>query len=96
MRIASIEIQDDLAISTHAAIEVVINFDDGRRNWCYFFTPQGASTAGDWLPGTEVRVHFGNPHMILISEISSELIEKTLRHIESKNLLESCTKPCNE
>jgi hypothetical protein len=94
MRLASIEILDDCSQSEKGAIEVVLNIEGGSRRWCYFITPEGLAAAGDWLPGTEVHAHFGNPHMIVVSSISPAIIELAIRTIESKGLIESCSIAC--
>ena len=49
------------------------------------------ANAGDWVPGTEVRIHYA-PNMIVVSEISEEVIEAALRHLASTGELEECTR----
>ena len=44
--------------------------------------PSALATVGDWVDGTEVRVHLGVPHMIVVSEISQDIIERILRRME--------------
>jgi hypothetical protein len=46
-------------------------------------TPSALATVGDRVNGSEVRVHLGVPHMIVVSEISQGLIERILRRMEA-------------
>ena len=80
--IKSYTIKDDLALADHLGIEVTVTFTDGRFGWCFFMTPSAQATGGDWVDGTEVRVHLGVPHMIVVSEISQDIIERILRRME--------------
>jgi hypothetical protein len=82
-RIKTYNIQDDLALADQIGIEVTVTLTDGRLGWCFFMTPSALATAGDWVDGTEVRVHPGVPHMIVVSEISQEIIERVLRRLEA-------------
>lgn len=95
-QIASITIEDDLNIQSHAAIEVILTLASGEKRWCFFFSPEGASNCGDWIEGTKVPFHYGSPHMILIGTTLTEvLINKTIRYIESRNEILNCTLPIN-
>ena len=89
----SITIDDDLATVDTGAIEVTLTFSDGSKRWCFFMTPQTLAAVGDFVPGTQVRVHYGAPHMVVVSEISADIIEKTIRLLEAEIELESCTRP---
>ena len=87
----SFKIDDDIACANSGAIEVTVNLVDGRRRWCYFMTPAALAAAGDWIPGTRVRLHYGSPHMIVVSELDTSIIEKVLQHLAEKGELEACT-----
>lgn len=89
----SFEIEDDLSSADRGAIEVTVRLAGGRRRWCYFMTPAALSAAGDWIPGTRVRFHYGSPHMIVVSEIDAAIVEKVLRYLEAEGELSDCTKP---
>jgi hypothetical protein len=62
---------------------VKVKFTDGRVGWCFFITPTALATVGDRFDGTEVRAHLGVPHMIVVSEISQDIIDRTLRGMEA-------------
>jgi hypothetical protein len=93
MKIDSIEIEDPIESHKTMAIEVTIINSDGDKRWCFFFTPEGMSACGDFIEGTKVRFHYGAAHMILVSEISPEIIEAALRDIEKQGKVELCTVP---
>ena len=87
-------IDDDLADAARGAIEVIVTMDDGTSRWCYFMTPTALAAAGDWVPGTQVRFHYGAPHMIVVSEINVEIVDRVLRHLDETGDLISCTREC--
>ena len=82
-RIKSYNIENDLALADRLGIEVTVMFTDGRLGWCFFMTPSTLAMVGDLVDGTEVRVHLGVPHMIVVSEISEEIIKRVLRRMEA-------------
>jgi hypothetical protein len=86
-----IQIEDDLATASSGAIEVVFDLEDGSSRWCYFMTPEALSNAGDWIPGTQIRFHYDNPHMIVVSAISEEIIQRVLAHLSEEGALERCS-----
>jgi hypothetical protein len=89
----SFTIDDDLALSATGAVEVTVELRNGQRRWCFFMTPEALSQCGDWLPGTQTRVHFGAPHMIVVSQLDEQVVEKTLHMIDKQGELEACTRP---
>ena len=89
----SFSILDDLALAATAAIEVTVELPGGQRRWCFFMTPEALAQCGDWLPDVQVRVHFGAPHMIVVSQIDDRIIEQTLHLIDKQGMLEACTRP---
>jgi hypothetical protein len=90
----SFEIEDDLAIQDRGAVEVIVHFDDGRRRWCYFMTPQALANCGDWIDGTRTSIHYNAPYMIVVSgRLDEGIIEMALRHIDRHGDLEGCTMP---
>ena len=91
MKIESIEIEDPIELHKTAAIEVAVETSGGEKRWCFFFTPEGMAACGDFIEGTKVRFHYGAAHMILVSEISKEIIEAALRDIEKQGKVELCT-----
>ena len=93
MKIESIEIEDPMELHKTGAIEVAVVTDRGEKRWCFFFTPEGMASCGNFIEGTSVRFHYGASHMILVSEISKTIIESALRDIENQGEIESCTIP---
>lgn len=91
MKIETIEIEDPIELHKTAAIEVAVVTTSGEKRWCFFLTPEGLSACGDFIEGTKVRFHYGTSHMILVSEISKEIIEAALRDIEKQGKVELCT-----
>lgn len=75
------------------AVEVTIDFGGGRKRWCFFATPQVLASVGDWVDGTQVRVHLGVPHMIVVSELNEGIIDRVLRQLHAEGQLEAHTSP---
>jgi len=75
------------------AIEVILDLDDDQKRWCFFMTPDALSRTGDWVPGTKVHFHFDARHMIVVSEISNEIIRRVLDYLSEQGLLEACSLP---
>ena len=78
MTMTSFNIEDDLANASRGAIEVVVSFVGAGDRWCFFMTPAALSACGDWIPGTNVRVHVGVAHMFVVSEIDESVIRQVL------------------
>jgi hypothetical protein len=81
--IKSYKIEDDLALADNLGIEVTVTLTDGQFGWCFFMTPRALANCGDLVEGTQVRVHPGVPHMIVVSELSQDIIERVLRQLEA-------------
>ncbi len=87
--IASFRIDDDPARAGNGSIEVGVVLSDGTTRWCFFITPEALAAAGGWLPGrTDVRIHLGVRHMIVVSTIDESVIEATLRMLEEQGILD--------
>lgn len=80
------EITDPLACS----VEVTIDFGEQKR-WLFFATPQLLASVGDRVAGTQVRVHLGERHMIVVSELSTAIVDAVLRELHTTGELESRT-----
>ena len=91
--IKRINIEDPIEAHTTRAIEVVLEMSDGKKRWCFFFTPEGASKCGDFIEGTKTRIHYGASHMFIVSNISKNIIEKAIKQVESNGELLKCTLP---
>ena len=94
MPIERIEIDDDLATQATGAIEVTVVLEDGERRWCYFMTPEALSYCGNWINGTETRIHYGAAHMIVVAApLTASIIEQALFHIQDEGELLTTTRP---
>ena len=74
------------------AIEVEVTFKSGEKRWCYFMTPAALSVCRDYVPGTDVRFHYDQNHMIVVSAIDEDIIALALKHLDSEHLLHKCTR----
>ena len=84
-------IDDDLADADQGAIEVTLTLQDGTVRWCYFMTPAALASAGDRVPGTDVRFHYDAPYMIVVSAISADIIDRVLTRLDESGELLSCS-----
>jgi hypothetical protein len=80
--------------SALTAVEVVLEFSDDHRRWCYFITPQMLSQlSGDEQFGDERLLSYDSPHMIVVSAITRATIEQSLAFIESQGKILDCSMP---
>ena len=93
MRLKAFTIDVPLSLAPTGAVEVTLTFDTGERRWCFFFTPEALSRAGDCVDGSDVRLHLGVPHMFILSQIDAGLIEKVLRELDRSGELVEHTAP---
>ncbi len=91
--VRSYVVADDLSTAQYGAIEVDLILHDGQERWCYFMTPAALQNCGDWVPGTHVTMHYDSPHMIVVSEISADVIDRVLNYLATHGLIERCTRP---
>lgn len=89
----SYRIDDDLSAADAGAVEVSITLADERRRWCAFMTPAALAACGDFVNGTRVRVHFGESHMIVVTDLTADVIERVLRQLDADGELERRTLP---
>lgn len=85
---------DDLELSDNpfnSDMEVTVKLSTGELRWCLFSTPNFLAQSGNFVPGTQARFHYNMPHLIVINQITPEIIEKTLRYIDTQNKLIACT-----
>jgi hypothetical protein len=85
-------IDDTITDPLTCSVEVTIDFG-GRKRWLFFATPQLLASVGDWVPGTRVRLHLGERHMVVVSELSAAVIDAVLRQLHATGELESRTLP---
>lgn len=88
----SYTIDDAISDPLTCGVEVTIDFG-GRKRWLFFATPQLLASVGDWVPGTQVRVHLGERHMVVVSELTVAVIDAVLRQLHAAGELESRTLP---
>ena len=81
-------IDDDIPDPLTCSVEVTIDFG-GRKGWLFFATPQLLASVGDLVEGTQVRVHLGERHMVVVSELSPAIIYAVLRGLHAAGELES-------
>lgn len=84
-------IHDPITRPLTSAVEVTLDCGGGHRRWCFFFTPEALAACGDWVEGTRVRMHPGVPHMIVVSELSEDIIDRVLRQLHAEGRLEAHT-----
>jgi len=89
----SYKIDDPIEEPLTGAVEVTIDFGADGKRWCFFVTPQLLASVGDWLDETEVRVHVGEPHMIVVSELSEGSIDRVLSQLYDEGELKAHTTP---
>ena len=87
-------IDDPITEPLTASVEVTLDFG-GRRRWLFFMTPHALASCGDWVDGTRVRVHVGERHMIVVSELSDTIIDRVLRRLHADGLIERHSRPMN-
>jgi hypothetical protein len=93
IRIRSYSIDDGPNKTNEGAVEITMVLEDGRKRWCFFFTPQGLATCGDFVDRTQIRIHLGVPWMIVVSELNDEIIDRVLRQLERDGEIEAHTMP---
>ena len=74
------------------SVEVTIHFPSGKR-WLFFATPDLLSRVGNFVEGTQSRLHLGERHMIVVSDLNSTVIDLVLRQLADSGELESRTLP---
>ncbi|MDQ1817627.1 hypothetical protein RBA41_30405 [Massilia sp. CCM 9210] len=85
-------IDDLMELPLQTSVEVTIAFPTGKR-WLFFATPELLNRVGDLVDGSTARVHLGELHMIVVSELSVEIIDSVLRDLHQNGELERRTLP---
>jgi hypothetical protein len=83
-------IDDPITDPLTNSVEVTIDFE-GQRRWLFFTTPHLLASVGDFVEGTKVRVHLGERHMIVVSELSESIIDRVLSSLYASGELLSRT-----
>ncbi len=89
--LTTITIRDDLEPEPSSWVEVDLELSDGQKRWCWFATPKLLLKAGDRIEGTSIRALYGVPHLIVVNEVTAEIISQVLHHIEKQGELLKCT-----
>ena len=85
-------IDDPLELPLTCSVEVTIDLPAGKR-WLFFVTPELLASVGDFVDGTQSRLHLGEKHMIVVSDLSQAVIDSVLRQLADTGELESRTLP---
>jgi hypothetical protein len=85
-------IDDAITDPLTCSVEVTIDFGSHRR-WLFFATPELLASVGDLVPGTQVRLHLGERHMVIVSELSAAIIDEVLRKLHMDGELEGRSLP---
>jgi hypothetical protein len=85
-------IDDTIADPLTCSVEVTIDFG-GYKRWLFFATPQLLATVGDYVPGSRARLHLGERHIVVVSELSAAVIDAVLRQLHAAGELEARTQP---
>jgi hypothetical protein len=85
-------IDDLLERPLQTSVEVTITFPAGKR-WLFFVTLELLNRVGDFVDGSTARVHLGELHMIVVSELTAEIIDSVLRDLHRNGELERRTLP---
>jgi hypothetical protein len=77
------------------SVEVTVDLG-GQRRWLFFATPQLLASVGDFVEGTRVRLHLGERHMVVVSELSEPIIQAVLNRLHADGELVSRTLPLEQ
>ena len=69
-------IDDPVSEADSGAIEVTVTLENGTKRWCFFMTPEALANVGDWVDGTQVHWHVDVPHMIVVSRLDEDIIDR--------------------
>jgi len=90
--VVSYTIDDPITDPLTCGVEVTIDFG-GQKRWLFFATPQLLASVGDFVEGTRVRLHLGERHMVVVSELSELVIRAVLSRLHADGELESRSLP---
>lgn len=88
-------VDDPIIDPLTCSVEVTVEFE-GQKRWLYFVTPQLLASVGDFVEGTQVRLHLGERHMVVVSELSESVIDKVLSSLYDAGELASRTLPLQQ
>jgi hypothetical protein len=85
-------IDDPITDPLTCSVEVTIDLG-GQKRWLLFATPELLASVGDFVEDTGIRLHLGERHMVVVSELSEAVIVKVLHRLHSDGELLSRTLP---
>jgi len=85
-------IDDSIETPLRTSVEVTIDLPSGKR-WLAFVTPELLASVGDWVPDTQVPMHLGERHVIVVGTLTPAIIDAVLRQLYEAGELESRTLP---
>jgi hypothetical protein len=85
-------IDDPIEDPLNNCVEVTVDFGTERR-WLFFVIPTRLASAGDFIEGTKVRIHLGERHMVVVSELNEAVIETVLHQLYADGKLADRTLP---
>ena len=88
-------VDDPITDPLTCSVEVTVEFE-GQKRWLFFVTPQLLASVGDFVEGTQVRLHLGERHMIVVSELSESVIAKVLSSLYDAGEMASRTLPLGQ
>ena len=88
-------IDDPITDPLTCSVEVTIDFG-GQKRWLFFTTPQLLGSVGDFVEGTRVRLHLGERHMVVVSELSESVIRRVLQQLHANGELAGRTLPLEQ
>lgn len=88
----SYTIDDPIEVPLTCSVDVTVEFSSGKR-WLFFVTPDLLGRVGDVIEGTQSRLHLGERHMIVVSDISPTIIGSVLQQLADSGELENRTLP---
>jgi hypothetical protein len=71
-------VDDPITDPLTCSVEVTVEFE-GQKRWLFFVTPQLLASVRDFVEGTQVRLHLGEGHMVVVSELCESVIDNVLR-----------------
>jgi hypothetical protein len=92
----TLRIDDPPEEAGRIAIEVTIQFDDGSRRWCFFVQKDAVGEFGDLIDGTQTRVLYGAKHMVVVPEVTEDVIRRFVKMVYEQGELENVTLSVDE
>jgi hypothetical protein len=86
-------IDDTIDNSLTSTVEVTIDFGNAQKRWCFFITLNQLATNGGFVDGTNIRMHLGVSHMIIVSELNETVIKNVLEQLFEEGRLTEHTTP---